>query len=111
LPKILKIDQLIDRISKYVQIRLDLAKADLAGHLSGVISGIFSLILVLFFLAFFCLFLSFGIAILLNELFESSFWGYLIVSVFYLILFGVAVSLSRSGKLKESIRQSFLDDE
>ena len=111
MPQVLKIDQLIDRIAKYIQVRLELAKADLAVHLSSVIAGIFSLILVLFFLAFFCLFISLACAILLNNWLDSDFWGYVIVALFYLLLFGVAVRLSRSGKLKERIEQAFLDDE
>ncbi|MEL6561448.1 MAG: phage holin family protein [Bacteroidota bacterium] len=111
MPKILKIDQLIDHISKYIQVRLDLAKADMASQLSGVIAGVFSLVLVLFFLAFFCLFISFGIAVLLNEWLESNYGGYLIVAGFYAVLFVLAVLLSKSGVLKEKIRESLEDDE
>ena len=83
----------------------------MASQLSGVIAGVFSLVQVLFFLAFFCLFVSFGIAVLLNEWLESSYAGYLIVAGFYAVLFVLAVLLSRSGVLKEKIRESLEDDE
>jgi len=111
LPKILKIDQLIDHISNYIQVRLDLAKADMLGQLSGVIAGVFSLLLVLFFLAFFCLFVSFGLAILLNDWLGSNYIGYLIVAGFYAILFVLAIVLTKSGVLKEKIKESLEDDE
>lgn len=111
MPKILKIDQFIDAISRYVKVRLDIVKNEMADQLSGVIAGVFALVLVLFFLAFFCLFLSFGFAIFLNDVLNSKFWGYIIVSLIYLILFVVAIVLAKSGKLKEGIKESFLDDE
>ena len=111
MPKVLKIDQLIDSIAKYVQVRLDLAKADMAGQLSGVIAGVFSLLLVLFFLAFFCLFISFALAIVINHWLDSEVWGYVIVAFFYLVLFVIAIRLSRSGRLKERIHEAFLEDE
>lgn len=111
MPRILKIDQLIDHISKYIQVRLELAKADMASQLSGVIAGVFSLLLVLIFLAFFCLFISLGIAVILNNWLESNYGGYLIIAGFYALLFALAIILSKSGVLKEKIKESLENNE
>lgn len=111
LPKILKIDHLIDQISKYIHVRLDLAKAEMLGQLSGVIASVFSLLLVLFFMSFFCLFLSFGLAIILNNLLESSYWGYIIISGVYAVLLTLAIVMNKSGVLKEKIKESLEENE
>ena len=111
MPKVLKIDQLIDSIAKYIQVRLDIAKADLGGQLSGLIAGLFSLVLVLFFLAFFCLFISMALAIVLNEWLDSTYWGYVIIAGGYLVLFIIAIRLSRSGVLRDRIKEAFIEDE
>ncbi len=111
MPKILKIDQFIDAISKYIKVRLDIVKNEMADQLSAVIAGVFALILVLFFLGIFCFFLSFGFAIYLNEVINSNFLGYIVVSFVYFILFIIVIRLAKSGKLKEVIKESFLEDE
>jgi len=110
-PKLLKIDKFIDAISRYIKVRLDLVKHEMADQLSGAIAGIFALVLVLFFLGLFCFFVSFGLAIFLNQVLDSLFLGFLIVSGIYFILFVVAVRLAKSGRLKEVIKESFLRDE
>ncbi len=111
MPKFLKIDQLIDHISRYIQVRLDLAKADILGQLSGLIAGVFSFLLVLFLLAFFCLFVSFGISVLLNDWLDSNYLGYMIVAVFYAILFVLAIAMAKSGVLRKKIQESLEEDE
>lgn len=111
MPKVLKIDQLIDRLVKYIRVRLDLMKMEVAGQLSGLIAGVFAMVLVLFFLSFFCLFISFALAIVINQALDSNVWGYVIIAVLYLVLFGLAIALTKSGKLKEKIKEAFLEDE
>ena len=109
MPKILKIDTLIDRVSDYIQFKFDLVKNEMASHLSGLIAAIFTMALLLFFLSFFCLFISLAGATLLNNLLNSEVWGYVIISVLYLGLFVVAIMLAKSGKMKKTINK-FLPD-
>ncbi|MGB3466302.1 MAG: phage holin family protein [Cyclobacteriaceae bacterium] len=110
MPKILKIDQLIDKISSYIHVRVDMLKADMMGQLSGIIAGVITILMVMFFMAFVCLFLSLGLASWLNALLNSVVWGYVIVAGFYGILTFIAIRLAQSGALKERIKQIFTDE-
>jgi uncharacterized membrane protein YqjE len=81
-----KTDSIISNLMGYIDTRLDLIKLDLQTKLKsifvntihGVLLGMVALMVLLFFNVF--------IALLLNDLLDSHFWGFGIVTLFYLIL-------------------------
>ena len=111
MPKILKIDQLIDKVSSYIHVRVDMLKADMMGQLSGIIAGVITILMVMFFMAFVCLFLSLGLASWLNDLLDTVVWGYIIVAAFYGILTFISIRMAQSGTLRERIKQIFTEDQ
>lgn len=85
--KLLRLDNLVENISGYVDTRVQLLKIeikeDVAKVLSkGLVQGSIFLVGLLF-----LFFVSIGLAQYLNTYFENSFEGYLIVSGFYFLLF------------------------
>lgn len=81
-----KTDSMIGNLMGYVDTRIDLLKLDLQTKLKsilvstvhGVLLGLVGLMVLLFLNVF--------IALLLNDLLDSHFWGFGIVTLFYLIL-------------------------
>ncbi len=81
-----KTDSMIGNLMGYVDTRIDLLKLDLQTKLKsilvstvhGVLLGLVGLMVLLFLNVF--------IALLLNDVLDSHFWGFGIVTLFYLIL-------------------------
>ncbi len=81
-----KTDSIISNLMGYIDTRLDLIKLDLQTKLKeifvstihGVLLGLVALMVLLFLNVF--------IALLLNDALDSSYWGFGIVTLFYLIL-------------------------
>lgn len=84
-------DSMISNLMGYIDTRLDLMKLDIqtklksgfVGLLHAVLLGLTALMVLLFFNLF--------IALLLNDLLDSPFWGFGIVTLFYLILLVILV--------------------
>ncbi|MFC6996635.1 phage holin family protein [Rufibacter roseus] len=81
-----KTDSIIGNLMGYIDTRIDLIKLDLqtklksafVGTLHGLCLGLVAFMVLLF--------LNLFIALLLNDLLDSRFWGFGIVTLFYLIL-------------------------
>lgn len=98
--KLLKLDSLVHTGIDYVETRIDLVKAEAKDNLmkamrAAVIYGAIA-VLGLFFLVF----LSITIALVLNAVLDSSFWGFVIVTGIYLILLITLFMLRNSEKVK-----------
>lgn len=78
--------KLVDLFTKYIKTQLDLVKLDIQERLEELLSRIFKFILATFAVGITLLFLLLGLANLLNDYFESSFIGYMSVSVIALII-------------------------
>ncbi len=81
-----KTDSIIANLIGYIDTRIDLIKLDLQTKLKGIfVSTIHGVLLGLVALMV-LLFLNVFIALLLNDLLDSRYWGFGIVTLFYLIL-------------------------
>lgn len=98
--KLLKVDSLITNISEYVETRIAIVKAEAKDDVMKAMRAamIFGAIAVLG--LFFLLFLSLTIALALNAVLDSWFWGFAIVTGVYLIILVVLYSLRNSEKVK-----------
>jgi len=102
----LKIDKLANNLIKFIESRVELLKLEIREEAAekGARLLILSIFVVLF--LFFMLFLSFFLSDYLNQILKSSFWGYGIVSGFYLLLIILLASIRRPFNLKERIRKN-----
>ena len=98
--KLLKVDSLIHNLTDYIETRIALIKADVKDDVMKAMRAgiIYGAIAILGF--FFALFLSLTIALALNALLDSWFWGFAIVTGVYLITLVVLYSLRNSEKVK-----------
>ncbi|MFB9862935.1 phage holin family protein [Rufibacter immobilis] len=86
-----KTDSIIANLMGYIDTRIELVKLDLQTKLKGVfVSTIHGVLLGLVALMV-LLFLNLFIALLLNDVLDSRYWGFGIVTLFYLILLVVLV--------------------
>lgn len=107
--KLLKLDSLIHNLTSYMETRIALVKAEAKDDIMKAMRAamIYGAIAVL--ALFFVLFLSFTIALAFNALLDSWFWGFAIVTGFYLIGLVVLYSLRNSEKVKNMFGDGSLE--
>ena len=103
----IKIDKLIEAISSFLKERFDVMKVDIIDKISSIIAKLISFIILFLVLLFFIGFTSISIGSYLNIILDSSYLGYCIVSIFYLIAFIGLYIYSKSGKLKKLVEEEF----
>jgi membrane-bound ClpP family serine protease len=101
------VESLIDRIKSYVETRIDLLRLKAIDKSSSILSLVISLFIVILFgfLAF--ILLNVGIALLLGDLLGKSYYGFLIVAVFYLIT-GLVIFKFHDKWIKTPIANSMI---
>ncbi len=92
--RMLKLDQVIERLTDYVESRIELVKYDLKEDAARILSRLSVYLIILFVGTFFLLFISIAAALELSKNF-GYFWGFGIVSGVYLIA-GLTVFLTRN---------------
>jgi hypothetical protein len=84
-------DSMIGNLMGYIDTRIDLIKLELQLKMKSGFIGLLHAIL-LGFAAFMALiFLNIFLGLLLNDLLDSQFWGFGIVTLFYVILFVILI--------------------
>lgn len=98
--KLLKLDSLKNTVFDYVETRIELVRAEIKDAIMVAMRAamIYGSIAVLG--LFFALFLSLTIALALNELLDSTFWGFAIVTGVYLLMVVTLFLLRNSEKVK-----------
>ena len=91
----------IDKLKEYIEIKTEQVKLKVLAQVAKVASNAIALATILVFSFFLVFFLSFGIAHLLNEVLESTFWGFLIIAGFYLLLVIVILLLMQKGVIQK----------
>ena len=103
--KLLKLDNLIEHLSGYVEDKIDLVKIELKEELALAIAKIIITMVMVVFVLFALLFASITLAIYLNTLLQSNLAGYGIVASFYLVLFIIVFLAKKHPKLHTWIEQ------
>lgn len=81
------ISKLVQRVEDYAKTTLTLYKLTTVQKSADIVSGIVSKLLLLLVIAFFLLMLSVGASLWIGELLGKSYYGFFIVTGFYLLLF------------------------
>ena len=103
----IKMDKLIDSISKFLRERFDIMKGDIVDKISSIIAKLISFFILFLILLFVIGFASITIGSYLNTILENSYLGYGIISLFYLVVFSALYLYYKSGKLKKIIESEF----
>lgn len=81
-----KSEDLIDKFGDYANTSMDLIKLKMIQKLAEVVAGLTSRLLLVLFLILFSLFINIGLALFLGKLLHENYLGFLVVSLFYLLL-------------------------
>ena len=95
--KIFEIDKLVASIQGYVETKVELVKLDAKEELSSWVAKLTVLFFLVLSTIMALMFFSFGLAVFLNFLLQSSVWGYLIVGFLYSLI--LALVFSRRDKI------------
>lgn len=106
----LKLDNIIDHVSDLIEAKVSVYKVEMKFEVAKIGSRLLAFIILSFILFMVVLFLSFTGATLLNEVLASRFWGYAIVTGFYLLIFILFMVLDVTEMFRKKF-ESFLLDE
>lgn len=98
--KFLKVDNLIHTLTDYAETRIALMKVEVKDEIAKALRAALIYIAMALMAFFFALFLSLTIALVLNHLLDSTFWGFVIVTGLYLVVLLTLYSLRNSPKVK-----------
>ncbi|MEM6642436.1 MAG: phage holin family protein [Bacteroidota bacterium] len=96
-----KVADTIDKIQEYIEVKFEFLKYKILVHTSKTLAGIITLSILILFGFFLLFFLSFAIAIVLNESMDSAYLGYFIVCGFYLAVVLLVLLLFRRGTIQK----------
>ena len=83
---ILNLDKLVNNISKFIELKLELYELKFKEQLVVIISSFATLALIISFGLFMMLFASLALSFYLNGVLESGFLGFVIVGLIYLLI-------------------------
>lgn len=112
--KVLFFQKLIDKITDYIKLKGEQLKLEVMGHVARVLAHVITFILLGLIGLFFGFFVMLTLAVYLNVVLNSQFFGYLIVTGFLLIILIIVVLMLKSGKAQrwlESLILKISEDE
>jgi uncharacterized membrane protein YqjE len=101
----LKLDRIINNLIGFVENRIELLKLELREEAAETGAKLLILASFAILLLFLTIFLSFFLSDYLNDILESRYWGYGIVSGFYLFLILLLALLQKPLNLKVRIKK------
>ncbi len=99
---------LINRITEYVKIKGQQIKLEIIGHVAKLLGHVLVVSFIAILGLFLILFLSFAVGAYLNELFESTYLGYLAVAGGYFLVVIIIALLARTGRIQKWIETLIL---
>jgi len=109
--KFLRIDAIIENLTGLVEARLELAKLEIKEEVSKAGARIIAGVVFSFLLVMIIIFLNFSIASWLNSTLNSTYWGYFIVTGFYLLILILLVAFKAHIWLQQKIESMLIDNE
>jgi hypothetical protein len=107
--KFFKLDGLLESLKGYIDTRLQMLKLDLEEKASGIISSLVFVVLLAFCFIMMLIFLSLALGNYLNSLFNSSYLGFGLMGIFYLILVIIlAMNITGKGFLHKKVKNLML---
>ncbi|MEM7297247.1 MAG: hypothetical protein AAF391_03160 [Bacteroidota bacterium] len=94
------VGKLISDLTEYIEVKTEQIKLRVISRVAKMLSSVISLSLLAALGLFFIFFLSFALANVLNEAFNSSHIGYFIISGFYFLIIIIIFILMKSKKIQ-----------
>lgn len=87
--KLFNIDKLVENLTGYIETKIELVQLDVKEELIQIVAKALAYSIISLFGILALVFISLGLGALLNDYLQSSYQGYLILGLFYLILAGI----------------------
>lgn len=107
----LKLDTIVDHISDLIEAKIEVYKVELKYEAAKVGSRLITFIILSFILFMVLLFLSFTLSTFLNDVLESRFWGYAIVTAFYTLIFVLFILLNITEVFRRKFEEMLIGNE
>ncbi len=101
--QLFKTGTVVDTVQTLFQSKIENYKVDFYKKLSDVLAGVISIIIISFVFLMMLLFLGFGLSFYLNIVLESSYQGFLIVGMLFLVAAWIMSVTIRTGYLKRKL--------
>ena len=108
---LLNINELFDSLRKYLEARIDLFKFETKESITEAVTTVVEVVLLMIASMLVLVFLSLGLAMLLNTLLDSQYWGFFIIAAVYIILLLVALNLRKSQYVKGRVMAAMFKEE
>ncbi len=105
----LKIGQLIENLTGFIRVKIELLKLEILEEISKGIATLLSLIVIMILGLFVLAFGSLTLAVIINNYLASPYLGYIIITGFYTVVLIIVFLLSKSGKLTDLIEQQLVN--
>jgi uncharacterized membrane protein YqjE len=105
----LNLDKTYEAVLEYIELRLELLEIQIKERTVIILSSVAILMIIVSLGLFVLLFLSFGLAVLLNGVYDSTYLGYLTIGGFYLLLCIVIVAFRDKLIISNFIKVFFED--
>jgi uncharacterized membrane protein YqjE len=109
--KFLRIDAIIENLTGLIEARLELAKLELKEEVARAGARIIAGVVLAFLLVMIIIFVSITLAAWLNYLLDSMFFGYLIITGFYLLVLVLLIAFKAHIWLQQKIEGMLIDSE
>jgi len=108
---LLNLNELFDNFYKYIEARIDLFKFETKESITEAVISVIQIVALLILSLFVVTFLSIGLALFLNEVLDSRFFGFLIVAGVYGFMLVGAIVAKNSPAVKAKIMASMFKEE
>ena len=107
----LKLDNIVDHVSDLVEAKVDIYKLELKYEVAKIGSRLITFIILSFISFMVLIFLSFTLSTFLNEILDSKFWGFAIVTGIYILVFVLFVVFDVSEIFRKKFEEALIGDE
>jgi len=109
--KFLRVDAIIEHLNGLIEARMELAKLEIKEEVSKIGARVIAGVVFAFLLVMIIIFFSIALATWINNLLNSLFAGYFIVTGFYLLVLVLLISFKAHIWLQQKIESLLIDSE
>ena len=109
--KFLRLDAIIEHLTGLIEARVELAKIEIKEEVSRIGARIIAGVVFAFFLVMIIIMFSIALAAWINVMLESGYWGYFIVSGFYLLTLILLIVFKVHIRLQQKMESLLIDSE
>lgn len=109
--KFLRLDAIIEHLTGLIEARVELAKIEIKEEVSRIGARIIAGVVFAFFLVMIIIMFSIALAAWINVMLESGYWGYFIVTGFYLLTLILLIVFKVHIRLQQKMESLLIDSE